>query len=326
MKISIALCTFNGEKYIQEQLESLLNQTHQPDEIIISDDGSTDNTVKIVQDILEKSSIHYILYQQSPSLGVFKNFEFSLSQCNGDLVFPCDQDDIWKSNKIEAHLEVHQLHPNVHLVYSNADVVFEKIDHFLYPLWPSKSIQDQSYSSINNLLYKGKSIAGFCLSIRQAFLKSLFPFPEGIYHDDWMVCCASLDQGIYGLYESLAYYRQHGNNVVGIVRGNKLSYWKSLFTNVKFYVDSHRYIYKRHQKMFAALKKREIFKAYLDINRLQWTLNLYEAKSCLPENRFIHNNILLFKNLSNGSYQSQHGFLGYLKDCYNLVVMRLFVD
>lgn len=326
MKVSIALCTFNGEKYIQDQLESILNQSHLPDEIIISDDGSSDETVHLIEEILGHESISYKLFRQNPPLGVYKNFEFCLNQCKGDIVFPCDQDDVWKKNKIESHLMAHELYPKVHIVYSNAEVVYEKIDYVLYHLWPTEKIKDQSYSSIHNILYKGKSVAGFCQSIRQPFLMSLFPFPEGIYHDDWMISCASLDRGIFGIHESLAYYRQHSNNVVGIVRGGKFSYCKSLFTNVKFYVESYRYIYSRHLKMFKALESKENLCALLDSHELQRTLRLYEAKSCLVENRFTYNIYLLSKNLVTGSYHHYFGFLGYLKDCYNLSIMRLFVD
>lgn len=325
MKVSIALCTFNGEKYIQEQLESLLNQSSLPDEIIISDDGSTDRTLEIIEDTLKDSTIKYKIFNQNPSLGVFRNFEFCLRECSGDLIFPCDQDDVWKNDKIKKHVEKHNQHPDKQIVYSNADVVLNTIDTVLYPLWDIKSIQNQRYSSITNLLYKGRSVAGFCQSIRKDFLSQLFPFPDGIYHDDWMISCASLDQGILGIPESLAYYRQHGDNVVGIIRGTKLSYWKSLFTNAKFYVESHRYIYDRHQKMFKALEDNTYTKTKLNLKELKQTLSLYKGKSCLKEMTFRSIVTLQFKNLINGAYRKHNGIFGYFKDIYNLAVMRIFV-
>ncbi len=325
MKVSIALCTFNGEKYIQEQLESLLNQSSLPDEIIISDDGSTDRTLEIIEDTLKDTKIPYQLFKQNPSLGVFRNFEFCLRECSGDLIFPCDQDDVWKKDKIKKHVEMHNHHPNMHIVYSNAEVVLNTIETVLYPLWDIKSIQYQRYSSITNLLYKGRSVAGFCQSIRRDFLSQLFPFPDGIYHDDWMISCASLDQGILGIPESLAYYRQHGDNVVGIIRGSKLSYWKSLFTNAKFYVESYRYIYDRHEKMFKALSERKDLNELLNHTEIQKTLSLYRAKSCLKEMTFRSIVALQFKNLINGAYHKHNGIFGYFKDVYNLAVMRIFV-
>jgi len=92
--ISVALCTYNGELYLREQLESILKQTFPPDEIIICDDGSTDTTIKILEEFRRKSFIPVKVYYNKENLGVSKNFEKAISLCSGDIIFLSDQDDV----------------------------------------------------------------------------------------------------------------------------------------------------------------------------------------------------------------------------------------
>ena len=324
MKCSIALCTYNGERYLKDQLESLLQQTHRPDEIVVSDDGSTDKTVEIVHSVLRPSTIPYRVLTHTKKLGVFENFSVCMSSCTGDLIFPCDQDDVWKKDKIARHLAVHQANPTVSLVYSNATVVFNTIDNELYPLWDFNLIRNGQYHSRSNLVFKGRSIAGFCMSVRSDFFKSISPLPKDVYHDDWCATCAALQDSIYGIPESLAYYRQHGSNAVGIIRGGKLSYWKSLFTNVKFYVESDRTISERHHRVFAELSKRPNLLSSTTLEELNEVETLYRNRTYELKS-YRQSNQLLLDNLMHGRYRYHHGVFTYLKDVYNLSIMKLFV-
>lgn len=325
MKVSIALCTFNGEKFIEEQLHTLINQTHLPDEIVISDDGSIDNTVQIIQKIENKTTIPFVYFKHE-KLGVFKNFSQTISQCSGDIIFPCDQDDIWKLDKIEKHLNVHHKDEKIKLVYSNADVVNNTQDHYLYPLWDVKSICNQKhpYASLSNLVYKGKSIAGCCMSFKKDFYDTILPIPDDVYHDDWIASCASILGQIQGISESLIYYRQHGNNVVGTVRGSKLSYWKSLLTNPKFYHESDSYIYQRHAKVFNGLMHNPNLDKYVDKKALTQVLRLYKARSHyqIKKISFVMNDLI--QCYQKQDYKFLNGILTLVKDFYNLFYIKLF--
>lgn len=324
MKISIALCTYNGEKFIREQLESLLQQTLKPDEIVISDDGSSDDTLNIIHEMEKDSSIPFVYFKHDEKLGVFRNFAQTISHCSNELIFPCDQDDVWKLDKLEKHVNEHMKHPHSNLVFSNADVVFNTIDHHLYPLWDPKKVgQSNGYANIVNLVYKGRSIAGCCMSFKKEFYDLIQPIPEGIYHDDWIATCAVLLGEVRGISESLIYYRQHGNNTVGIVRGSRLSYYKSLFTNPMFYVESDSYIYSRHLKVFKALEKHEILSKTLDIKTLDQVLALYKSRSNYREKSYAQAIGDLNRSLMEGRYHFLHGFWTYLKDLYNLSFMKL---
>ena len=103
MKISIALCTYNGSQYLIDQLESLKKQTIRADEIIVCDDCSADNTIEILEKY--KDILNIKLFINNSTIGVTKNFEKAISLCSGDIIFLCDQDDIWESNKIEKMRE-----------------------------------------------------------------------------------------------------------------------------------------------------------------------------------------------------------------------------
>jgi glycosyltransferase involved in cell wall biosynthesis len=105
MKTSVAICTFNGEKYIKAQLESILNQTLAIDEIIICDDGSNDKTIAIIELIQIENPNKISLYKNKVNLGSTKNFEKAISICTGYYIFLSDQDDIWKENKVEKVIQ-----------------------------------------------------------------------------------------------------------------------------------------------------------------------------------------------------------------------------
>jgi len=327
MKISIALCTYNGEKYLTEQLQSLFDQTLKPDEIVISDDGSSDQTLRIVEDFSNRNIIPIRVIEHKENLGVFKNFVFCIKECKGDIIFTCDQDDYWLPTKLEKHIQIHITNPNVKLVYSNAYVVLNSLNYILYPLWEPKHIDDKSRgkSSFNNLVVKGQSIAGCCMSFRYDFFMSILPIPNRIYHDDWLATSACLSDSIISINEPLIKYRQHGNNVVGIVRGSKLSFYKSLFTNVKFYTDADNYIYKRHQLMFSAMESHESLNKYMHDERINQILELYKARSNYHDKLLMESIDNLSQCLIKGHYTYLNGFWTYLKDLYNLIFTKAFI-
>ena len=327
MRISIALCTYHGEKYLREQLDSLFNQSLKPHEIVISDDMSSDDTLSILHEYEKKDkAISVRILENNQKRGVFKNFPYVISQCVGDIIFTCDQDDYWLPTKLERHFEAHIKEPNVYLIYSNADVVLNDIEHYLYPLWEIKSIQDsdKGQASFSSLVIKGRSIAGCCMSFKKSFIDLIYPFPDEIYHDDWIATNACLIGKIKGISESLIKYRQHSNNAVGIVRGGKLSFYKSLFTNVAFYVKSDMYIYSRHKKIYKALSDMKNTTNLVKHYDLQSNIEFYRARSYYEEGPLLKSLLSLSKNLLKRRYRYHHGIFTYFKDIYNLFFIKLF--
>lgn len=203
--ISIVLCTFNGEKYVEQQLKSILNQTYTNFEIIISDDASSDNTMNILAKYQNQSKIK--IFQNKINLGYAGNFETALQHVNGKFIAFSDQDDIWLPHKLECL--INNIGDKL-LAYSNSEYVDEN----------SKTL-NKKLSDIS-LMYTGTNARGFILwnvvwghsmLIKNELLPFVLPIPINVPHDIWMAFMATNKGGIRYVNEVLTYYRQHSNTV-----------------------------------------------------------------------------------------------------------------
>ncbi len=200
--VSIALCTYNGEAYLREQLDSIVNQSYSPIELIAVDDCSTDNSLKILQEYAVKYPIIKI-FVNSENLGYIKNFEKALQLCSGDYIALSDQDDIWDLKKVEK--QVHTIGNHL-LLYHDSEFVDQN----------GQSL-NRKMSDIMNL-YRGNQPEAFlffnCISGHSVLMKKelrddLLPFPDTYFHDWWMGYVATNLGSIDFLNESLVKYRQH---------------------------------------------------------------------------------------------------------------------
>lgn len=146
MKASVALCTYNGAKYIYEQLKSIVEQIQLPDELVICDDASTDETVDIINKFKENCNIKIKLYINKQNLGFRKNFEKCISLCSNDIIFLCDQDDIWLPDKVKIFMQAFESDSNLVYAFSDAYVVDEfdniKKQHVWDKNWTDLSKQE----------------------------------------------------------------------------------------------------------------------------------------------------------------------------------------
>jgi glycosyltransferase involved in cell wall biosynthesis len=199
--ISVCIATYNGEKYIKEQLDSILLQLRENDEIIISDDGSCDRTMEIVNSY-EDNRIK-IFHNSFKNL--ILNFEFALKQATGDYIFLSDQDDVWLPNKIEV---CRGYLSSFYVVVSNCKVVNQDLQ-----------IISDSFFELNNSK-KGlisslikNSYLGCCLAFRRELLEKALPFPKNIpMHDIWLGLVSELFYKVKFIEEPLMLYRRHGAN------------------------------------------------------------------------------------------------------------------
>lgn len=210
--VSIAIATYNGEKFISEQLESLINQTSENIEIVISDDCSKDRTIDIIKSFQERDSRIYFSTNPNPC-GFQKNFERAVQLCHGEIVFLCDQDDVWNKNKIEEHLKIYLADKKVKWICNFTNV----IDEHGVKLGLLTDFYENYYSKINLLnQIGGRCIIGCSTSYRADFIKNIWPM--SIYspsHDSYIQLCMRPSKG-YIIEESLQSYRQHSDNVFGI--------------------------------------------------------------------------------------------------------------
>lgn len=117
MKLSVALCTYNGEKYLREQLDSIAAQLLPIDEVVVCDDGSTDGTVSILREYADRRTLPIRVIGNKRQLGVTANFEKAILACTGDIIFCSDQDDIWMPDKTQVITEYFDNHPSMDFVF-----------------------------------------------------------------------------------------------------------------------------------------------------------------------------------------------------------------
>lgn len=207
--VSVAMATYNGEKFIGEQLDSILNQTYPNIEIVITDDDSGDSTVSIIKEF-QKKYISIVLFTQKRNSGVTKTFENSIKNCKGDFIALSDQDDIWQLNKIEILVDEIGTED---AVYSNSLLV-DKNGMSLTKEFKSIMNLKSYYSGAPFLL--SNCVPGHTILMKSDFAKMISPFPANIMFDRWISFCAAANNGIKFVDKSLVLYRQHGSNTIGV--------------------------------------------------------------------------------------------------------------
>ena len=206
-KISVAMCTYNGEKYISEQLDSIINQTVKPDEIIICDDGSTDRTLEIIEYYLHNEDIVINLHINSTNLGFRKNFEKCISLCNFDVVFLSDQDDVWVNDKIESVINAFNNNSNLVYAYSDAYVTDSNLNVVRESLLSNDKFVDKQ-NFFNQCQAKCFPL-GFSVAVMREYALDIMPF--GYDHDNWLALFAPVYGDIAFIDKKLVYYRRHKN-------------------------------------------------------------------------------------------------------------------
>jgi len=235
LSVSIAMATYNGEKYIGEQLASLEAQTFAPTEIIITDDGSTDRTLEIVEVFSQSSSISVKVFKNANRLGYSENFFKAASLCSADFIAFCDQDDVWMKSKLESCMSEFG-DPEVLLCVHSSKVWTKlQIDH-RRPDFKRRRVL--SPNSIDPLTVH----PGFCMVIRKSLLGiidcknrprdiySLYTNASPMVHDQWVWFLSSIFGKIVCLQSTLALWRQHDGNTCGA--GDRASIFRAVMLSV----------------------------------------------------------------------------------------------
>lgn len=205
MKISIAMTTYNGARYLPEQLDSFLRQKQTPDEIVVCDDGSDDATLAILRKFRSDAPFEVRIEQNPTRLGYRKNFERALSLCSGDLIFLSDQDDYWFDTKLLEMTQVFLARPDIFVVHTDMVIADEN-------LVPSRQTQ------LGNILALGSRaetyVSGCATALRREWLSVVLPIPaEAVGHDSWIHKLASILEVRALHLPPQQYYRRHGKNV-----------------------------------------------------------------------------------------------------------------
>ena len=212
--ISVALCTYNGERYLREQLDSVLAQTYSNLEIVAVDDGSTDGTVELLREY-QRRDARLRVYVNAQNLGFIGNFERAISLCRGLLIAPCDQDDVWLHHKLRTLAGCIGGHS---MAYSDSELIDadgRTLGVSMSRFWTMQDLNDPAAFALSNC------VSGHAMLFRRELLEEQPQLPPDVFHDWWLAIRAAARDGIVYCPQKLVRYRQHGKNVTDVLKAQR---------------------------------------------------------------------------------------------------------
>lgn len=221
---AVVLCAYNGADYLQAQLDSLYAQTWRPDWVVLSDDASTDATPALLTaaaQVFESMGVRVQLRCNTENLGYVRHFEQALSGVDADVLFPCDQDDVWHADKIETMAARFEADPALMLLHCDAEL----IDAAGAPLgkrllevleMTPEEWRNMTSGDAFDVLIRRNIVTGAAMAFRRSVLAQTQPFPAEWAHDEWIAVIAALEGRVRTLNSAHLGYRQHDNNQIGV--------------------------------------------------------------------------------------------------------------
>lgn len=225
VRVSVALCTYEGQRFIGEQIASILTQTRPVDEIVLGDDSPSEKTLTIVTQMLEGLDIDLVIRRHQPGLGVRANFSDAISATTGDVVFLCDQDDVWERDKVEKLVsaldEVELVHTDATLIDAQGNCCGPSLlAELRASSWERENLQNGDALAV---LLKRNLVTGATVAVRGDFAREAMPVPQGWIHDEWLALLAALDHSLRLLPQAFTRYRQHDANQIGAKKATLMS-------------------------------------------------------------------------------------------------------
>lgn len=313
MKLSIALATFNGAQYLEEQLESFTLQTRLPDELIVVDDHSSDETPSILRAFARTAHFPVRISRNCRNFGSRISFQRAISQCSGNIIFFADQDDVWRGDKLQRIETEFKLNPACVGVFSNAKLVDENRNDLGKDLWQRVRITSRDIKLLarggelaTRFLIKKNCVTGATFAFRAEFKEYVTPVPADWVHDEWIALLLTSFGGVVGLYEELIEYRQHPNNQLGIRQGSirERASDSQAFPKVQYKFQSAA-----EQLAQSAYEWPE----YLTVQLAEKSLHLEKRTTC--HGKRLRSMAALLPELLSGRYHLySNGLLSFLKD------------
>ena len=221
--ISVALCTYNGARFLGEQLASIAAQTVRPDELVICDDASTDDSVAIARRFAESAPFAVKVVEGAVNVGSHSNFARCIAGCTGELIALSDQDDVWLPHKIERLAGVLVDEPDAAFAFSDALRIDERGELLADCLWEAlrvTPVEQRLFETRRGFeaLLRRQIVTGAMLAFRASYRGLLLPIPEGWVHDAWIALLLSAVAWGVPLSEPLIKYRQHSQQQIGEAR------------------------------------------------------------------------------------------------------------
>lgn len=233
VKLGIALCTYNGEQHLREQLESIAAQTRRPDLLVACDDASQDGTVAVLESWAAVAPFEVRIVRNPVNLGFLRNYEQAIARCNADVIALSDQDDSWRADKLERLEAVFQADAQADAAFSDAEIVDEALMPLGYGLLDVLRVSGAERKAARAgdllaVLLRRNIVAGATLAFRASWKDRLLPIPEGVVHDEWIALLVAAHGVLRFVPERLIRYRQHSANQIGARRLNFVELYRSL--------------------------------------------------------------------------------------------------
>ena len=218
---SVALCTYNGAVYLPEQLASIAGQTRPPDELVVCDDGSTDETVTLLEAFRDEAGFPVHIHHNPKRLGSTKNFEKAIGLCTGSVIFLSDQDDIWHREKLALSLARLEEHPEYGAVFANADLIDERGFAMGRFLWETLGFGEERREMFrrgraSEILLEGNVVTGATMGFRGTLRELILPIPEGWVQDAWIALVIACVADLGMVLEPVVRYRIHAGQQIGV--------------------------------------------------------------------------------------------------------------
>jgi hypothetical protein len=229
LRISIALCTYNGDRWLPEQLRSLGTQRRQPDELVVFDDCSTDETRRVLADFAASARFPVRVQVNAERVGSSANFERAIAACEGDVIAICDQDDVWHDAKLARIEDALGADPSFGLAFSDATLVDDDLAPLGLTTWQVQRFGPDQLAAWRQgdafrLLLVGRYVTGATVAFRERLRGAVLPFPPMVresrtlwlLHDAWISLVAAAVDRVVAIDEELILYRQHPGQQLGL--------------------------------------------------------------------------------------------------------------
>lgn len=224
LRMSIAMCTYNGAGFLRHQLNSIAKQIVAPYELVVCDDGSSDETISILEEFSERSDFPVSIIRNEVNLRSSANFAKAMGLCRGHIVVLADQDDFWRSDKLLRICEQFNAAPELDLVFSDADLIDSVGEPLQQRLWDTigfsvKLRRKVTQGGLFEVLMKQYVMTGATMAFRCEWRERILPIPPGWIHDAWIaLTVAAMNGSIALLSEPLISYRLHDRQQIGVQR------------------------------------------------------------------------------------------------------------
>jgi glycosyltransferase involved in cell wall biosynthesis len=316
--ISVAMCTYNGERFLSAQLESIAAQDRPPDELVICDDGSSDGCPEIVRDFARRAAFPVRLVVNAENLGSTKNFEKAISLCQGAVVALADQDDIWYRNKLERIETAFLRSSTIVAAFSDADLIDDDSRLCGLRLWKAFSFNTGEQRRFRNghaldVLVKHPVVTGATMAFRRELFDILTPIPSSDIHDRWISFLLAARGQFEVISDPLMQYRRHERQQAGLPPLTPRALIAQARTRgANFHQDEINRLRQLNDKL-GMCKPHFPYAAYAQ-NEIERKISHLTNRSRLPRTRVARIPTVLHEVLSSGYWRYSAGWNSIVKD------------